>query len=82
MRSSIDDNESFMEAAGSLRFNNPPSDLNTLQQEPLAVSMGNSGMQHQEGSEDNNLSSTSSNSSIIMPPNLSDLELEKSQVRF
>ena len=82
MRSSIDDNESFMEAAGSLRFNNPPSDLNTLQQEPLAASMGNSGMQHQEGGEDNISSSTSSNGSIIIPPNLSDLELEKSQVRF
>ena len=26
MRLSFDDKESFMEAAGSLRFNNPPSD--------------------------------------------------------
>ena len=32
MRMSFDDKESFMEAAGSLRFNNPQSDLNTHQQ--------------------------------------------------
>ena len=29
---SFDDKESFMEAAGSLRFNNPQSDSNTHQQ--------------------------------------------------
>ena len=29
MRLSFDDPESFKEAAGSLRFNNPPSDSNT-----------------------------------------------------
>ena len=29
MRLSFDDTESFKEAAGSLRFNNPPSDPNT-----------------------------------------------------
>jgi hypothetical protein len=32
MRLSFDDHESFKEAAGSLRFNNPPSDPNTHQQ--------------------------------------------------
>ena len=86
MRSSIDDNESFVEAAGSLRFNNPPTDPNTLQQELV----GSSGMQSQEWSEDgcfnnpslpNDLNTirkmSSSSSSIVMPPNLSDLELEK-----
>jgi hypothetical protein len=31
MRLSFDDKESFMEAAGSLRFNNPQSDPNTHQ---------------------------------------------------
>ena len=31
MKLSFDDEESFKEAVGSLRFNNPPSDLNTLQ---------------------------------------------------
>ena len=31
MRLSFDDEESFKEAAGSLRFNNPPSDPNSLQ---------------------------------------------------
>ena len=33
MRLSFDDDESFKEAAGSLRFNNSPSDSNSLQQE-------------------------------------------------
>ena len=32
MRLSFDDEESFKEAAGSLRFNNPPSDSSSLQQ--------------------------------------------------
>ena len=32
MRLSFDDNEFFKEAVGSLRFNNPPSDPNALQQ--------------------------------------------------
>ena len=32
MNLSFDDEESFKEAVGSLRFNNPPSDPNTLQQ--------------------------------------------------
>ena len=31
MNLSFHDKESFMEAAGSLRFNNPPSDPNSLQ---------------------------------------------------
>ena len=31
MRLSFDDEESFKEAAGSLRFNNPPSDPNSLE---------------------------------------------------
>ena len=31
MRLSFDDEESFKEAAGSLHFNNPPSDPNSLQ---------------------------------------------------
>ena len=53
MRLSFDDNESFKEAVGSLRFNNPPSDPNTLQQ------MGSSGSmppQDSERNEDNPLS--------------------------
>ena len=91
MRSSIDDNESFVEAAGSLRFNNPPTDPNTLQQELV----GSSGMQSQEWSENgcfnnpslpNDLNTIrrmgSSSSSIVMPPNLSDLELEKPKYVF
>ena len=32
MRLSFDDKESFMEAAGSLRFNNPPSDPSASQE--------------------------------------------------
>jgi hypothetical protein len=43
MRLSFDDKESFMEAAGSLRFNNPPSDPNTE---------GSSSIPTQESSED------------------------------
>jgi len=42
----IDDKESFMETTGSLRFNNPLSDPNTLQQ------VGSSSMPPQERSED------------------------------
>ena len=39
MRSSSDDNESSMEDAGSLRFNNPPSDPDSLQQMESSGSM-------------------------------------------
>ena len=49
MRLSTDDNESFKEAIGSLRFNNPPSDPNALQRVPVG---GSSSMQLQEGPED------------------------------
>ena len=48
MRLSTDDNESFKEAIGSLRFNNPPSDPNALQRVPVGSS---SSMQLQEGPE-------------------------------
>ena len=54
MRSSVDDNESFKEAAGSLCFNDPPSDPNTMlpcQRLPLTVG-GNSSMQPQESTEE------------------------------
>ena len=34
MRLSFDDTESFKEAAGSLRFNHPPSDPNTSSMPP------------------------------------------------
>ena len=94
MRSSIDDNESFMESTRSLRFNNPPNDPSTLKQEPV----GSSGMQPQEWSGDscfNNPSSpndpntlrgmgsfSSSSSSIVMPPNLRDLGLENPKYIF
>jgi hypothetical protein len=45
MRLSFDDKESFKEAAESLRFNNPPSELNSLQ------SVG-SNMPHEKKGED------------------------------
>ena len=45
MNLSFDDKESFIEAAGSLRFDNPPSDPNTLQ------GMGSSGSIPAQGSE-------------------------------
>ena len=50
MRLSFDDEESFKEAAESLRFNNPPSDRDTHQQ------MGSSGsmpLQDSERNDDN-----------------------------
>ena len=42
MRLYFDDEESFKEAVGSLKFNNPPSDPDSLQQ------VGSSSMPHQE----------------------------------
>ena len=47
MKLSFDDEESFKEAAGSLRFNNPPSDPSIHQQ------MGNSGNMPSQDSEKN-----------------------------
>ena len=46
MRLSFDDKESLMEVAGSLRFNNPPSDPNSLGQ------VGSTSILPQERSED------------------------------
>ena len=46
MRLSFDDEESFKEAAGSLRFNNPPSDPDSLQR------VGSSSMPPEEKNED------------------------------
>ena len=46
MRLSFDDEESFKEAAESLRFNNPPSDPNTTPQQ-----MGSSGRMSLQDSE-------------------------------
>ena len=48
MNLSFDDKESFMEAAGSLRFNIPLSDLNNTHQR-----MGGSDSMPAEGSEEN-----------------------------
>jgi hypothetical protein len=50
MRLSFDDKESFMDAAGSLRFNNPPSDPNTDQQ------VGSSSMPPEERNHDEDIS--------------------------
>ena len=49
MRLSFDDEESFKEAAGSLLFNNPPSDPNSLALRRAGVS---SSMLPHEGNED------------------------------
>ena len=48
MRLSFDDEESFKEAAGSLNFNNPPSDPDSLQ------GVGSSSMPPEERNEDDN----------------------------
>ena len=52
MRSSVDDNDSFKDAIGSLCFFNPPSDPspNTLERVPVE---SNSSMQPQESPEEN-----------------------------
>ena len=48
MRLSFDDEESFKEAVGSLHFNNPPSDSDSLQ----GVGGTGSSMPHEERNED------------------------------
>ena len=48
MRLSFDDEESFKEAVGSLHFNNPPSDPDSLQ----GVGGTSSSMPHEERNED------------------------------
>jgi hypothetical protein len=54
MRSSVDDNESFKEAIGSLCFYNPPSDPSPNTLERVTVPVGsNSSMQPQESPEEN-----------------------------
>ena len=49
MKLSFDDKESFKEAIGSLRFNNPPSDPNTFQPVGSSSSVAT---QERPGSED------------------------------
>ena len=48
MRLSFEDEESFKEAVGSLRFNNPPSDPNSLQQVGSSSSMPPQEKNHDE----------------------------------
>ena len=59
MRLSFDDEESFKEAAESLRFNNPPIDPNTHQE------MGSSGSMPLQDSERNEDNITSSDPNIL-----------------
>ena len=61
MKLSFDDEESFKEAAGSLRFNNPPSDSDSLQQVGSS-----SGMPPEEKNEDIYFNNSSSDSDIIV----------------
>jgi hypothetical protein len=49
MRLSFDDEESFKEVLGSLRFDNPPSDPNPV---ALALQVGSSSVPPQERNED------------------------------
>ena len=60
MRLSFDDEESFKEAAESLRFNNPPSDPNTTPQQ-----MGSSGRMSLQDSERNEDSSIPSDPNTL-----------------
>ena len=49
---SFDDEDSFMEAAGSLVFNNPPSDPNPLTLQGMELESSGSNMAPQERNED------------------------------
>ena len=62
MRLSFDDEESFKEAAGSLRFNNPPSDPDSLQ----GVGSSSSSMPPQERNEDICFDNPPSDPNIIL----------------
>jgi hypothetical protein len=56
MRLSFDDEESFKEVLGSLRFDNPPSDPNSVALEHQEV--GGSSMPAQERNEDTRLNNS------------------------
>jgi hypothetical protein len=59
MRLSFDDEDSFKEAVGSLRFDNPPSDPNSV---ALALQeVGGSDVPHQERNEDIHFNNSPSN---------------------
>ena len=60
MKLSFDDEESFKEAVGSLNFNNPPSDLDSLQ----GVGSSGSSVPPQETNED--IDNSPSNPNIIL----------------
>ena len=60
MRLSFDDTESFKEAAGSLIFNNPPSDPDSLQ------GVGSSSMLPQERNENSCFDNPPSDPNIIL----------------
>jgi len=74
MRLSFDDHESFMEAAGSLRLNNPPSDPNTLQRVGSSSSM-----LPQERSEDNCFNNPSNNPNTLQRMGTSIQETRRSE---
>jgi hypothetical protein len=52
MRLSFNDNESFKEVVGSLRFDNSPSDPNSVTLELQELEVGSSSMPPQERNED------------------------------
>jgi hypothetical protein len=52
MKLSFDDEESFKDVVGSLRFNNPPSDLNSVELALQDSEVGGSIMTLQERNED------------------------------
>ena len=71
MRLSFDDEESFKEVVGSLHFNNPPSDPNSMTQALQEV--GSSRMPPQERNEDICFNDSSSHPNSLrlvgsMPP--------------
>ena len=67
MRLSFDDEESFKEAAGSLHFNNPPSDPDSLQRERSRNSLP---PQERNDSEDSDIQVCVDNPPLASDPNI------------
>jgi len=64
MKLSFDDEDSFKEVVGSLRFNNPASDPNSVAAQELQE-VGSSGMPQGERNEDNYFNNSSSDPNAL-----------------
>ena len=75
MRLSFNDEKSFKESVGSLRFNNPPSDPDSLQR----VGSGSDSMPPQERNEDICFDNPPSDPNIILEVRRALVETERSK---